>query len=324
MNRDILNGTIDNGQSLNKYSYVQGNPVSLTDPFGLCPIGGSINEYLRMLGHTALDLLGFVPVVGFAADLANAYWYYREGNTFEMAASIIAAIPGLGDAVGGIIKGAGLLIKCEQTLKVGKVVSTTCRMIGAVAQTGVNMVNFDKAFQSVRQEYRETGHVSFWNGANAVLSGLGVVGGIAHSVNSAKNFNRMRSSIKSKNSSKAINPNEIRFSQSSVNGAGEIIDSMKRDGWVGEAIDVVRMTDGKLTTIDNTRVLAARYAGIDVRANIHTYDELLPNNLIERFTTSKGSPKTWGEAVSLRIGKQNSKYRSLYPQGSNIIGWKGN
>ncbi|MBD5465689.1 MAG: hypothetical protein HDR22_07710 [Lachnospiraceae bacterium] len=26
LNRDILDGTIDNGQSLNKYSYVQGNP----------------------------------------------------------------------------------------------------------------------------------------------------------------------------------------------------------------------------------------------------------------------------------------------------------
>ena len=109
-----------------------------------------------------------------------------------MASSIIAVIPGLGDAAGSIIKGAGLCIKCEQTLKVGKAVSTTCRMIGAVAQTSVNMVNFDKAFRSVRKEYRETGHVSFLNGANAALSALGVVGGVAYSVSSAKSFNKMR------------------------------------------------------------------------------------------------------------------------------------
>ena len=172
--------------------------MTLTDPFGLCPVGGSMNDYLVMLGHTALDLLGFLPIVGFAADLANAYWYYREGNIFQMASSIIAAIPGLGDAVGGIIKGAGFVAKCERTVKVGKAVSTTCRMIGAVAQTGVNAINFERAFQSVKEEYRETGHVSFLNGANAVLAGLGVVGGIAQSVSSIQNFDKMMSSLSSK------------------------------------------------------------------------------------------------------------------------------
>ncbi|MBD5544694.1 MAG: hypothetical protein HDR01_10780, partial [Lachnospiraceae bacterium] len=112
--------------------------------------------------------------------------------------SIIAAIPGLGDAVGGIIKGAVFVEKCEKTVKIGKAVSTTCRMIGAIAQTGVNTINFERAFQSVREEYRKTGHVSFLNGANAVLAGLGVVGGIAQSVSSIQNFDKMVSSLSSK------------------------------------------------------------------------------------------------------------------------------
>lgn len=121
-----------------------------------------------------------------------------------------------------------------------------------------------------------------------------------------------------------INPNKIRYSQSSVNGAENIVQSMKQNGWRGAAIDVVRMPDSKLTTIDNTRVLAARKVGIDVKANVYNYDELLPNSgLIERFTTKKGIPQTWGDAVNLRIGKQNSQYRKLYPNGSNIIGWDG-
>ena len=43
--------------------------------------------------------------------------------------------------------------------------------------------------------------MSFLNGANAVLSGLGVVGGVAQSVRSVKSFNKMRSSLSSKTSS---------------------------------------------------------------------------------------------------------------------------
>ncbi len=39
---------------------------------------------------------------------------------------------------------------------------------------------------------------------------------------------------------------------------------MKTNAWKGDPIDVIRMSDGKLTTIDNTRVVAAREAGIKV------------------------------------------------------------
>ena len=99
---------------------------------------------------------------------------------------------------------------------------------------------------------------------------------------------------------------------------------MKQNGWKGDPIDAVRMPDGKLTTIDNTRVLVARNAGIDVKANVYNYNDLLPANLVERFTTPKRVPTTWGEAISLKIGKQNSLYRNTYLFGSDIIGWSGN
>ncbi|WP_260444426.1 ParB/RepB/Spo0J family partition protein [Listeria cossartiae] len=89
-----------------------------------------------------------------------------------------------------------------------------------------------------------------------------------------------------------VNPSEIRISQTSVNGSDEIIASMKANGWKGDPIDVVRMPDGKLTTLDNTRVAAAREAGIDVQATIRNYDDLLPQDMVARFTTPKGVPKT--------------------------------
>lgn len=52
-------------------------------------------------------------------------------------------------------------------------------------------------------------------------------------------------------------PTGVRLSQSSVNGAAKIIESMRANGWVGDPIDVVRMPDSGLTAIDNTRVVAA-------------------------------------------------------------------
>lgn len=122
-----------------------------------------------------------------------------------------------------------------------------------------------------------------------------------------------------------VDPNEIRFSQSSVNGAKEIIDSMRASGWKGAAIDVVTMPDGRLTTVDNTRVVAARHAGIEVDAVIHKFDEALPSDMVERFTTPRGgTPTTWGDAVIGRINNQNKGFRSTHPYGSQYTGWSGN
>lgn len=109
---------------------------------------------------------------------------------------------------------------------------------------------------------------------------------------------------------------QIKYSQSSVNGASEIVESMRKNGWMGEPIDVVEMPDGSFTTLDNTRLVAAKQANIEVQAVVHSYQELLPEDLVDRFTTSQGEPKTWGDALSLRIGKQNKQFRTTYPTGT--------
>ena len=113
-----------------------------------------------------------------------------------------------------------------------------------------------------------------------------------------------------------LNPNTIRYSQNSVNGSQPIVDSMKANGWQGDPIDVVQMPDGNLTTIDNTRVVAAREAGINVQANVHSFNDPLPKEFIERFTTKNGVPQTWGEAILLRIQNQSGKFSIENPYGA--------
>ncbi|HFK1546633.1 MULTISPECIES: hypothetical protein [Bacillus] len=63
-------------------------------------------------------------------------------------------------------------------------------------------------------------------------------------------------------------------------------------------------------------IAAAREVGIEVQATIRNYKDPLPTNLIDRFTTKKGVPKTWGEALDLRILKQKTSFRNNNPMGS--------
>lgn len=116
-----------------------------------------------------------------------------------------------------------------------------------------------------------------------------------------------------------LRPEDIRYSQSSVNGSREIIESMEQNGWKGPPIDVVEMLDGRYTTIDNTRVVAAKKVGIKVQAIIHNYDDRLPQEYVERFRTRAGTPETWGEAIIFRIGKQKQDFRENYPSGSYVM-----
>ncbi|MCY9775322.1 RHS repeat-associated core domain-containing protein, partial [Paenibacillus larvae] len=59
INRDVLTGSISVGQTLNRYAYVNGNPVSYIDPFGL-----SRDSDTSPYAHAANFMLDFIPFVG--------------------------------------------------------------------------------------------------------------------------------------------------------------------------------------------------------------------------------------------------------------------
>ena len=71
----------------------------------------------------ALDVAGMVPVLGAAPDLLNAAVSALRGNWLDAGMSLIAAVPGVGDAVGGakIVKNG---VKIAQKTKMVKVEKT--------------------------------------------------------------------------------------------------------------------------------------------------------------------------------------------------------
>ncbi|MDM5140240.1 DUF6531 domain-containing protein [Aeromonas bestiarum] len=128
-----------------------------------------------------------------------------------------------------------------------------------------------------------------------------------------------------------LDPQDIRFSQNSVSfnkterGSGkpytydDLVASMRENGWQGDPIDVVKMPDGGLTSMDNTRVRAAREAGVKVQARVNDFERPLTEAERERFTKADTAPDTWGEAILLRINSQKPKvFAKSNPHGANV------
>ncbi|WP_213071727.1 hypothetical protein [Acinetobacter nosocomialis] len=94
---------------------------------------------------------------------------------------------------------------------------------------------------------------------------------------------------------------------------------MKKNGWNGEPVDIVIMPNGSATSMDNTRILAAREAGIDVKAKVRDFNTPLTSLEKDRFKSGNVVPKTWGEAIKLRVEKQGQfekGWEIKFPYGS--------
>lgn len=98
-----------------------------------------------------------------------------------------------------------------------------------------------------------------------------------------------------------------------------MVKSMQKDGWNGDPVDIVIMPNGTATSMDNTRILAAREANVSVKAKVRDFNTPLTSAEKDRFQSGSQIPKTWGEAIKLRIAKQSQfekGWEIKFPHGS--------
>ena len=128
-------------------------------------------EDMANFGHIALDVLGFIPVLGEAADLINAGWYAAEGNFPAAALSAAAAIP-LAGAFATTAKWAGK--GADMAGPIGKVLNKTQK----TAAAGFDMTQNSAAYKSVLgsegayRKYYKKGKKAY-GGAGAVAATTG-------------------------------------------------------------------------------------------------------------------------------------------------------
>lgn len=157
-----------------EYSNFQGNPVKLTDPFGLSP---SLN--ISGMGHAALNLLGIIPSLDIC-DAINAVWYLAEGDYANVAISAVAVLPMLRSTIGNGLKwgakSSANINKVADTIKLG---GRIARNSGALLLSGAQTA---EVIRNIHANYVETGEVFTLKNVENVISlefsvaGMGLAG----------------------------------------------------------------------------------------------------------------------------------------------------
>ncbi|MFT4082992.1 MAG: DNA/RNA non-specific endonuclease [Nocardioides sp.] len=99
--------------------------------------------WYKKWGHTILDVIGMIPVIGDVANVPNAAWYALEGDWADAGVTAAGMIPMLGDAALGSRVAVDLA-------KGGKLLKTM-RMIDVMGKDGTELTESLKALQKAEQ-----------------------------------------------------------------------------------------------------------------------------------------------------------------------------
>lgn len=178
VNQDVVRGSLSNSQSLNRYSYVQGNPVSYTDPFGLSPLNGLFTG--TTIWHGVLGLLGCIPgPVGAVANFIDCGIYLAEGDYLGAAICFMNGVTlGATSAAAALLK-TGKLCKVANTAV--RVAMVTERIAGGLS-FAQNAYNIGNTAIQMYCKYGILGESKGWDTAGEVLSislsAMGCYGGL--------------------------------------------------------------------------------------------------------------------------------------------------
>jgi hypothetical protein len=108
----------------------------------------------QIVVHSALDAVGFIPLIGSLADLTNGYIYYLEGDNFTAVLCSVAAIPLIGDVSAGVKRGVGLFHEATGLSKKSPLAVQILRPCGQCALT-IHLSKIDEAARTYGLESAE-------------------------------------------------------------------------------------------------------------------------------------------------------------------------
>lgn len=254
-------------------------------------------------------------------------WAAAIGTGMRVASQLVRVVHDLvRDAVSQVV-GTAISVAAEATLTLGialpfAIGQISARVASLAARVGRAIVRLQRGFQELIRLVRGLQDLFARGGAMVGRMLRGDARAAAVGSTSGRSLRGLAFDTDGR-----IDPRSVRFSQKSVSYRkvrdgivytyDDILKSMKARGWDGDPIDVVRMQDGGLTSVDNTRLRVAVETETAIEARVHDPDDLLTSLESRRFRKGKhGAATTWEEAVLVRVSKQGTSWARDFPHGS--------